>query len=250
MSLWSTIICCGEQEDGPEPAPTTATKSSLKMEEGEARAGPEGDVYRIASASISSRGQRINGHKMASIVASSTASGADQEFQRIQEVVDLTEPDAPVNLDADGILALQIALDLSATEMDEMKGFLTPRLDPHGTGTLTREAWRAVSAEWHTSGKSFLDFVTTTRGGAPPLPTIATTTDAHAQQPVKTASTATATKTASVTGTRGAAEATAAAEVDDVCLACPPVSSLSFLLSCLASVAGSSVLLACRPLRV
>ena len=67
----------------------------------------------------------------------------------MQDVVELTDSDAPVKLDDDGILALQIALDLSATEMDEMKGFLTPRLDPHGTGTLTREAWRAVSAEWH-----------------------------------------------------------------------------------------------------
>ena len=171
---------------------------------------------------------------MASIVAGSADSGADQEFQRIQEVVELPDPDAPVNLDDDGIFALQIALDLSATEMEEVKDLVIRRLDPHGTGTLTREAWRAVSAEWHTSGKSFLDFVTTTRGGAPPLPTIATTTDAHAQQPVKTASTATATKTASVTGTRGAAEATAAAEVDDVCLAClfPPFRSSC--LSCLA----------------
>ena len=171
---------------------------------------------------------------MAAVVASSADSGADQEFQRIQEVVELTEPDAAVNLDDDGILALQIALDLSATEMEEVKDLVIRRLDPHGTGTLTREAWRAVSAEWHTSGKSFLDFVTTTRGGDPPLPTIATTTDADAQQPVKTASTATGTETASVTGTRGAAEATAAAEVDDVCLAClfPPFRSSC--LSCLA----------------
>ena len=170
---------------------------------------------------------------MASIVAGSADSGADQEFQRIQEVVELPDPDAPVNLDDDGIFALQIALGLSATEMEEVKDFLILTLDPHGTGTLTREAWRAVSAEWHTSGKSFLDFVTTTTGGAPPLP-IATTTDADAQQPVKTTTTATGTETASVTGTRGAAEATAAAEVDDVCLAClfPPFRSSC--LSCLA----------------
>ena len=47
---------------------------------------------------------------MASIVARSADSGADQEFQYMQEVVELTDPDAPVNLDADGILALQITL--------------------------------------------------------------------------------------------------------------------------------------------
>ena len=45
---------------------------------------------------------------MAAVVASSADSGADRKFQRIQEVV---------NLDDDGILALQIALDLSATEI-------------------------------------------------------------------------------------------------------------------------------------
>ena len=81
----------------------------------------------------------------------------------MQAVVDLTDPDAPVNLDDDGIFALQIALDLSTTDMDKMKELLVPVLDPRGTGTLTREAWRAVSAEWHASGKSFLDFITTSQ---------------------------------------------------------------------------------------
>ena len=42
-----------------------------------------------------------------------------------------------------------------------MKDVLVPKLDPLGTGTLTREAWRTVSAEWHASGKSFLDFIIT-----------------------------------------------------------------------------------------
>ena len=68
---------------------------------------------------------------MASIVAGSAASGADQEFQRIQEVVELPDPDAPVNLDDDGIFALQIALDLSATEMEGgSEGLGYPEIGP------------------------------------------------------------------------------------------------------------------------
>ena len=79
----------------------------------------------------------------------------------MQDVVELTDPDAPVKLNEDGILAIHVALGLSNTEMEKMQGLLVPTLDPHGTGTLTREAWRAVSAEWHASGRSFPDFVAT-----------------------------------------------------------------------------------------
>ena len=158
----------------------------------------------------------------------------------MQEVVDLTDPGAPVTLDDDGILALQIALDLSATEMDEMKGFLTPTLDPHGTGTLTREAWRAVSAEWHASGKSFLDFVTTS---APP---IAAETEADMQQPAKKTMVGTA-RTTGINDAAGQQETkvTVAAVVDDNVRALLP----PFHASCLASLAGSSALLGRRPPR-
>ena len=79
----------------------------------------------------------------------------------MQDVVELTDPDAPVKLNEDGILAIHVALGLSNMEMEKMQGLLVPTLDPHGTGTLTREAWRAVSAEWHASGRSFPDFVAT-----------------------------------------------------------------------------------------
>ena len=90
----------------------------------------------------------------------------------MQDVVELTDPDAPVKLNEDGILAIHVALGLSNTEMEKMQGLLVPMLDPHGTGTLTRKAWRAVSAEWHASGKSFLDFITTARKGAPLVTTV------------------------------------------------------------------------------
>ena len=93
--------------------------------------------------------------------APGSADPADQEYRLIQDVVELTDPDAPVKLNQDGILAIHVALGLSNTEMEKMQGLLVPTLDPHGTGTLTRKAWRAVSAEWHASGKSFLDFVMT-----------------------------------------------------------------------------------------
>ena len=177
---------------------------------------------------------------MASIVAGSADSGADQEFQRIQEVVELPDPDAPVNLDDDGIFALQIALDLSATEMEEVKDLVIRRLDPHGTGTLTREAWRAVSAEWHTSGKSFLDFVTTS---APP---IAAETEADTQQPAKKTMVGTA-RTTGINDAAGQQETkvTVAAVVDDNVRALLP----PFHASCLASLAGPSALLGRRPPR-
>ena len=166
---------------------------------------------------------------MASIVARSADSGADQEFQRMQEVVDLTDPDAPVNLDADGIFALRITLDLPTADMDAMREVLVPMLDPRGTGTLTREAWRAVSAEWHASGESFLAFVTTTtttREEAPG-PLLVAEAEAGTQQ-----STETVVGTATATGTSGAAAeeeetkvTTAAAEVDVRALSPPPFCS-------------------------
>ena len=158
----------------------------------------------------------------------------------MQAVVDLTDPDAPVNLDDDGIFALQIALDLSTTDMDKMKELLVPVLDPRGTGTLTREAWRAVSAEWHASGKSFLDFVTTS---APP---IAAETEADTQQPAKKTMVGTA-RTTGINDAAGQQETkvTVAAVVDDnVRVLLPP-----FHASCLASLAGPSALLGRRPPR-
>ena len=83
----------------------------------------------------------------------------------MQEVVDLTDPDAPLKLDDDGMLALQIALDLdeSTAVIAEIRDQIKEKLDPGGKGALTREAWRIVSAEWHASGKSFLDFITTSQ---------------------------------------------------------------------------------------
>ena len=146
----------------------------------------------------------------------------------MQEVVDLTDPDAPVNLDADGIFALQITLDLPTADMDAMSEVLVPMLDPRGTGTLTREAWRAVSAEWHASGESFLAFVTTTttREEAPG-PLLVAEAEAGTLQ-----STETVVGTATATGTSGAAAeeeetkvTTAAAEVDVRALSPPPFRS-------------------------
>ena len=164
------------------------------------------------------QGREREREEVASIVARSADSGADQEFQHMQEVVDLTDPDAPVNLDADGIFALQITLDLPTADMDAMSEVLVPMLDPRGTGTLTREAWRAVSAEWHASGESFLAFVTTTtttREEAPG-PLLVAEAEAGTQQ-----STETVVGTATATGTSGAAAeeeetkvTTAAADVD------------------------------------
>ena len=158
----------------------------------------------------------------------------------MQAVVDLTDPGAPINLDDDGIFALQIALDLSTTDMDKMKELLVPVLDPRGTGTLTREAWRAVSAEWHASGKSFLDFVTTS---APP---IAAETEADTQQPAKKTMVGTA-RTTGINDAAGQQETkvTVAAVVDDNVRALLP----PFHASCLASLAGSSALLGRRPPR-
>ena len=149
----------------------------------------------------------------------------------MQEVVDLTDPDAPVNLDADGIFALQITLDLPTADMDAMREVIVPMLDPRGTGTLTREAWRAVSAKWHASGESFLAFVTTTtttREEAPgPLLVAEAEAEAGTQQ-----STETVVGTATATGTSGAAAeeeetkvTTAAAEVDVRALSPPPFRS-------------------------
>ena len=146
----------------------------------------------------------------------------------MQEVVELTDPDAPVNLDADGILALQITLDLSTADMDAMREVIVPMLDPRGTGTLTREAWRAVSAEWHASGESFLAFVTTTTTTTTreeaPGPLLVAEAEAGTQQ-----STETVVGTATATGTSGAAAeeeetkvTTAAAEVDVRALSPPP----------------------------
>ena len=64
------------------------------------------------------------------------------------------------------MLALQIALDLdeSTAVIAEIRDQIKEKLlDPGGKGALTREAWRIVSAEWHASGKSFLDFITTSQ---------------------------------------------------------------------------------------
>ena len=145
----------------------------------------------------------------------------------MQEVVDLTDPDAPVNLDADGIFALQITLDLPTADMDAMREVIVPMLDPRGTGTLTREAWRAVSAEWHASGESFLAFVTTTTREEAPGPLLVAEAEAGTQQ-----STETVVGTATATGTSGAAAeeeetkvTTAAAEVDVRALSPPPFCS-------------------------
>ena len=149
----------------------------------------------------------------------------------MQDVVDLTDPDAPVNLDADGIFALQITLDLPTADMDAMSEVLVPMLDPRGTGTLTREAWRAVSAEWHASGESFLAFVTTTTTTTTreeaPGPLLVAEAEAGTQQ-----STETVVGTATATGTSGAAAeeeetkvTTAAAEVDVRALSPPPFRS-------------------------
>ena len=73
------------------------------------------------------------------------------------------------------MLALQIALDLdeSTAVIAEIRDQIKEKLlDPGGKGALTREAWRIVSAEWHASGKSFLDFITTARKGAPLVTTV------------------------------------------------------------------------------
>ena len=140
----------------------------------------------------------------------------------MQEVVDLTDPDAAVNLDDDGILALQIALDLSTKDMDEMKELIVPMLDPNGTRTLTREAWRAVSATWHASGKSFPAFVTTMKES----PLLLAKAEVDMQQSTQTTM---GTGMAPATGTYGAAageegqKMTAAAEVD--AFSPPPFSS-------------------------
>ena len=67
-----------------------------------------------------------------------------------------------MKLDDDGMLALQIALELEVSAMEEIKTPMMKKLDPGGKSVTTRKAWKIISAEWHASCKSFPDFVRTT----------------------------------------------------------------------------------------
>ena len=67
-----------------------------------------------------------------------------------------------MKLDDDGMLALQIALDLDVSAMEEIKTPIMEKLDPGGKSVTTRKAWKIISAEWHASCKPSPDFVRTT----------------------------------------------------------------------------------------
>ena len=64
-----------------------------------------------------------------------------------------------MKLDDDGTLALQIALELDVSAMEDINTPVMEKLDPGGKGVMTR---KIISAEWHASCKSFPDFVRTT----------------------------------------------------------------------------------------
>ena len=46
------------------------------------------------------------------------------------------------------MLALQIALELDVSAMEEMKTPVMEKLDPGGKGVMTRKAWKIISTEW------------------------------------------------------------------------------------------------------
>ena len=103
---------------------------------------------------------------MASIIASAEAGAvADEEFRAIQELSRLlthTRDDVSAKLDDDGMLALQIALELEVSAMEEIKTPIMKKLDPGGKSVTTRKTWKIISAEWHASCKPSPDFVRTT----------------------------------------------------------------------------------------
>ena len=72
---------------------------------------------------------------------------AEQEFRAVQDVLELTHINAPVRLDDDCMLALQIVLDLDVSDaaMEKIKGQILQKLDASGKGVMTREAWRTLS---------------------------------------------------------------------------------------------------------
>ena len=61
-----------------------------------------------------------------------------------------THESAKLDVD-DGILALQIALELDVSAMEEIKTPIMKKLDPGGKSVTTRKAWKIISAEWHAS---------------------------------------------------------------------------------------------------
>ena len=76
--------------------------------------------------------------------------------------VEATYTHESVKLDDDGMLALQIALELEVSAMEEIKTPIMKKLDPGGKSVTTRKAWKIISAEWHASCKPSPDFVRTT----------------------------------------------------------------------------------------
>ena len=67
-----------------------------------------------------------------------------------------------MKLDDDGMLALQIALELDVSAMEDIKTTIMEKLDLGGKGVMTRKALKIISAEWHASCKPSPDFVRTT----------------------------------------------------------------------------------------
>ena len=66
-----------------------------------------------------------------------------------------------MKLDDDGMLALQIALELDVSAMEDIKTPIMEILDPGGKGVMTPKALKIISAEWQASCKSFPDFLRT-----------------------------------------------------------------------------------------
>ena len=59
-------------------------------------------------------------------------------------MLEATHTHESVKLDDDGMLALQIALDLDVSAMEKIKTPIMEKLDLGGKGVMTRKAWKII----------------------------------------------------------------------------------------------------------
>ena len=90
--------------------------------------------------------------------SSSSSSVTDAEFAALGEVLEADGAQS-LPLDYDFLFALNIQFE--AEGLESVKDKLWTMLDGNRSGVVTPEAWRDFSSQWHASGQSIVDFVTT-----------------------------------------------------------------------------------------
>ena len=79
--------------------------------------------------------------------------------QSLAKVLEIEDPATPIMLNDDLIFAMEIALAID--DLTAVKDPLFASLDRDDSGHVSRDTWVAFSTQWHESGKSLTEFLTT-----------------------------------------------------------------------------------------